>query len=59
MMHAINFLHVFLIWDMLSQVCTLSGHNSFSNHIPNARYDYQAKLELEIFTQQKFISVKL
>ena len=47
MMHAINFLHVLLIWDISSQVCALSGHNSFGNHIQNAQYDYKTKLELE------------
>ena len=47
MMHATNFLHAFLIWDTLSQVCALSGHNSFSNHIQNAQYDYQTKLKIE------------
>ena len=32
-MHVIKFLHVFLIWDMLSHACALSGPNSFSDHI--------------------------
>ena len=38
---------VFLISDMLSHACTLSGPNSFSNHIQNAQYDYKTKLELQ------------
>ena len=38
---------VFLIWDMLSHACALSGPNSFSNHIQNAQYDYKTKLELQ------------
>ena len=56
MMHAINFLHVFRIWDMLSQVCALSGHNSFINHVQNAQYDYKTKLELEFsLTRNSFL----
>ena len=47
MMHVIKFLHVFLIWDMLSHACALSGPNSFSNHIENAQYGYKTKLELQ------------
>ena len=43
-MHATKFLHVLLIWDMLSHACALSGPNSFSNHIQN---DYKTKLELQ------------
>ena len=46
-MQVINFLHVFLIWDMLSHACALSGPDSFSNHIQNAQYDYKTKLELQ------------
>ena len=46
-MHVIKFLHVFLIWDMLSHACALSRPNSFSNHIQNAKYDYVTKLELQ------------
>ena len=60
MMDVINFLHVSLIWDMLSHACALSGPNSFSNHIQNAQYDYKTKLELQFsLINQKFISVKL
>ena len=29
MMHVIKFLHVFLIWDMLSHACTLSGPSNY------------------------------
>ena len=47
MMHSIKFLHVFLIWDMLSHACALSGPDSFCNHIQNAHYDYKTKLELQ------------
>ena len=46
-MHVINVLHVFLIWDMLSHTCALSGPNSFSNHIQNVWYDYKTKPELQ------------
>ena len=56
MMHAINFLHVFLIWEMLSQAYALSGHNSFSDHIQNAQYHYKTKLELEFaFIRNSFL----
>ena len=45
MMHVINFLHVFLIWDMLSHACALSGPDSFGNQIQNAHYNEKTKLE--------------
>ena len=46
MISSIKFLHVSLIWDMLSHACELSGPKSFSNHIQNAQDDYKTKLEL-------------
>ena len=47
-MHAINIFTCFsYLGYVKSEVCALSGHNSFSNHIQNAQYDYKTKLEHE------------
>ena len=54
MMSVFDFLHVFLIWDMLSHACALSGHNSFNNHIQNAQNDKKTNSGYPITYAKKF-----